>query len=168
MQRHGLTNEQWKRIKPHLPGKRRDPGRTAKDNRRFVEAVLWLARTGAPWRDLPARYGRWNSVFQRYNRWCKRGVWQRILAALGGDVDLEHLLLDSTTVRAHQHAAGAKRGRDSEALGRSRGGWSTKIHAAVNGDGRPVRLRLTGGNRHDMHQAQSLLAVLPLRSCASA
>ena len=120
MRRHELTDAQWNLIKDHLPGKRSDPGRTAKDNRRFVDGVLWLARTGAPWRDLPERYGRWNSAFQRFSRWSKRGMWQRILEALGGDEDLEHLLLDSTTVRAHQHAAGAKGGetaKHSAALG---------------------------------------------------
>jgi transposase len=110
MRRHELTDSQWNLIKDHLPGKRSDPGRTAKDNRRFVDGVLWLARTGAPWRDLPERYGRWNSAFQRFSRWSKRGIWQRILESLAGDADLEHLLLDSTTVRAHQHAAGAKGG----------------------------------------------------------
>ena len=123
MRRHELTDAQWNLIKNHLSGKRNDAGRTAMDNRRFVDGVLWLARTGAPWRDLPERYGRWNSAFQRYSRWSKRGVWQRILEALGGDVDLEHLLLDSTTVRAHQHAAGAK------------GGETTKRSAALGADG---------------------------------
>jgi putative transposase len=123
MRRHELTDAQWNLIKNHLPGKRNDAGRTAMDNRRFVDGVLWLARTGAPWRDLPERYGRWNSAFQRYSRWSKRGVWQRILEAFGGDVDLEHLLLDSTTVRAHQHAAGAK------------GGETTKRSAALGADG---------------------------------
>ena len=97
-------------IEPLLPGKKGDPGKTAEDNRLFVNAVLWIAKTGAPWRDLPERFGKWNSVFQRFNRWCKRGVWQRILDTLGGDPELEDLLLDSTVVRAHQHAAGAKGG----------------------------------------------------------
>lgn len=110
MRRHELTDEQWERIRSHLPGQKHDPGRTAQDNRLFVNAVFWIAKTGAPWRDLPERFGKSNSVFQRYNRWCKRRVWQRILEALGGDPDLEHLLLDSTIVRAHQHAAGAKGG----------------------------------------------------------
>ena len=109
--RHELSDEQWARIEPHLPGKKGDPGRTAEDNRLFVNAVLWIAKTGAPWRDLPERFGESNSVFQRYNRWCKRGVWQRVLEKCGGDPDLENLLLDSTIVRAHQHAAGAKKGR---------------------------------------------------------
>jgi putative transposase len=111
MRRHELTPEQWKRIEPHLPGKPGDPGRTAGDNQRFVNAVVWIARTGAPWRDLPERFGPWNSVFQRCLRWSKKGVWGRLLRALGGDPDLEHLLLDSTIVRAHQHAAGAKGGK---------------------------------------------------------
>ena len=114
MRRHELTDAQWNLIKEHLPGKRSDPGCTAKDNRRFVDGVLWLARTGAPWRDLPERYGRWNSAFQRFSRWSKRGIWQRILEVLGSDEDLEHLLLDSTTVRAHQHAAGAKGGETTK------------------------------------------------------
>lgn len=109
--RHELSDEQWQLISPHLPGQKKDPGRTADDNRMFVNAVLWIAKTGAPWRDLPERFGNWNSVFVRYNRWSKRGVWQRLLEVLGGDPDLEHLLLDSTIVRAHQHAAGAKGGK---------------------------------------------------------
>ncbi len=108
--RHELTDEQWLRIEPHLPGRKGDPGRTG-NNRLFINAVLWIAKTGAPWRDLPERFGSWNSVYKRYNRWCKRGVWQRILEALGGDPELESLLLDSTIVRAHQHAAGAKKGQ---------------------------------------------------------
>ena len=110
MRRHELTDQQWQLIRPVLPGQKADPGRTARNNRLFVNAVLWIARTGAPWRDLPERFGPWNSVFQRYNRWCKRGVWERLLEELGGDPDLETLLLDSTIVRAHQHAAGAKGG----------------------------------------------------------
>lgn len=110
MRRHELTDEQWEQISPYLPGKKGDPGRTGENNRQFVNAVTWLARTGAPWRDLPERFGKWNSVFQRYNRWCKRGVWKRLFEILGEEPDLEYLLLDSTIVRAHQHAAGAKGG----------------------------------------------------------
>lgn len=110
MHRHELTDDQWLLLKDQLPGKAGDPGRTAASNRRFVNAVLWIARTGAGWRDLPPRLGRWNSAFQRFNRWCKRGVWQRVLETLGDDADLEHLLLDSTVVRAHQHSAGVKGG----------------------------------------------------------
>ncbi len=107
MRRHEISDEQWERISHLLPGKASDPGRTAGDNRLFINAVMWLAKTGAPWRDLPERFGKWDSAYQRFNRWCKRGVWKGILEALK-DPDLECLMLDSTTIRAHQHAAGKK------------------------------------------------------------
>jgi putative transposase len=110
MMRHRLSEAQWARIAPLAPGKEGDPGRHGKDNRLFVEAVLWMARTGAPWRDLPGEFGPWNSVFQRFSRWAKGGVWSRILEALGDDPDFEHVSIDATIVRAHQHSAGAKGG----------------------------------------------------------
>lgn len=106
--RYELTDEEWQCIKDLLPGKATDPGRTARDNRLFINAVLWIARTGAPWPDLPERFGKYNSQFQRFNRWAKNGVWQRIFEALQ-DPDLEWLMIDSTVVRAHQHAAGQKK-----------------------------------------------------------
>jgi transposase len=109
VRRFEITDEQFHRIKDLLPGKAGDPGVTARDNRLFIDAVLWIARTGAPWPDLPERFGKFDTVYQRFNRWAKRGVWRRIMEALGGDADLEHLLLDSTIVRAHQHAAGAEK-----------------------------------------------------------
>jgi putative transposase len=107
--RFEITDEQWIRIEPLLPGRADTPGVTARDNRNFVDAVLWIARTGAGWRDLPERFGDWNNTFQRFNRWAKSGVWGRVMEALGGDADLEHLMIDSTVVRAHQHAAGAEK-----------------------------------------------------------
>jgi putative transposase len=110
MERHRLTDPQWDRIAPFVSGKAGDPGRHGVDNRLFVESVLWLARTGAPWRDLPEAFGPWNSVFRRFSRWAKRGVWSRILEVLSDDPDLEHLIIDATIVRAHQHAAGGKGG----------------------------------------------------------
>jgi transposase len=108
--RFEMTDADWERVAPLLPGKSGDPGRAAADNRLFLDAVLWVARTGAPWRDLPGRFGNWNSVFRRFSRWSERGVWARVLAALGPDPDLEAVLLDSTVVRAHPHAAGGKKG----------------------------------------------------------
>jgi len=92
-----------------LPGRDGDPGVTAKDNRLFIDAVLWIAKTGAPWRDLPERFGNWNSIWRRFDRWAAKGVWARIFHELR-DPDLEWLLLDRTVIRAHQHAAGAKKG----------------------------------------------------------
>src|ERR1700684_678085 len=102
-------------------------GSTGRDNRMFVEGVLGIVRTGSPWRDLPAVFGEWNSVFRRFSRWSRKGVWWRIFEAMSDDPDFEYLIVDSTIVRAHQHAAGAKkRGSEDQAIGRSRGGLSTK------------------------------------------
>ena len=105
-----LKDHQWDRIRQHLPGKPGDPGRTGADNRLFIEAVLWLARTGVPWRDLPDTFGNWNSIFVRFSRWSKDGVWDRLFAARADDPDFEYIMIDSTIVRAHQHAAGKKGG----------------------------------------------------------
>ena len=110
MRRYELTDEQWILIEHLLPGKEGDPGAHGEDNRRFVDGVIWIARTGAPRRDLPERYGEWNSVYQRFNRWAKSGVWERVFLAVRLP-DLEALLLDSTIIRAHQHAAGATQKR---------------------------------------------------------
>ena len=110
MIRRELTNAQWRRIERLVPGKKGDRGRHGEDNRLFVDAVLWLARAGAPWRDLPAEFGDWNTVFQRFRRWAKKGVWERVFNALIENPDFEYLIIDSTIVRAHQHAAGAKGG----------------------------------------------------------
>ena len=109
MRRHEISDDNWNRIKNLLPGQEGDPGVTAKDNRLFVNAVLWIAKTGAPWRDLPERFGNWNSVWRRFDRWARKGAWERVFRELQ-DPDLEWLLLDSTVIRAHQHAAGAKKG----------------------------------------------------------
>lgn len=107
MVRKVLRDDQYARIAPLLPGKPGDRGVTAANNRLFVEAVLWLARTGAPWRDLPAEFGSWNSVYRRFGRWADNGVWQRVFDELSKDADFEDIFIDSTVVRAHQHAAGA-------------------------------------------------------------
>ena len=108
LHRHAISDAQWERIKDLLPGQPGQPGVTAKDNRLFVDAVLCIAKTGAPWRDLPERFGNWNSVWKRFDRWARKGVWQRVYEELR-DPDLEWLILDSTVIRAHPHAAGAKK-----------------------------------------------------------
>ena len=108
MRRFELSDEQWVRIEGMLPGKAGDPGRAGEDNRLFLDAVLWIARTGAPWRDLPERFGLWNSVFRRFGRWSKKGVWQRVCEALQ-DLDQEWLMVASMIVRSHVHAAGASK-----------------------------------------------------------
>ena len=110
MDRSVLSDEQWARVAPLLPGKVGDPGRSGEDNQRFLEAVLWIARTGAPWRDLPEAFGKWNSTFVRFRRWALAGVFERIFEALSGDPDFEYAIIDGTIVRVHQHGTGAKGG----------------------------------------------------------
>jgi putative transposase len=105
-----LSEAQWERIAPELPGKKGDPGATARNNRLFVEAVLWTARAGAPWRDLPEEFGKWFTVYTRFWRWAQKGVWERIFRALSDDPDFEYVLIDGTLVRVHQHGTGAKGG----------------------------------------------------------
>ena len=117
-----LSDTQWDRIKGLVPGKESDRGVTGRNNRLFVESVLWVARRGAPWRDLPAEVGAWNSTFRRFSRWSKAGVWESLFKALADDPDFEYVMLDSTIVRAHQHAAGAKGGLRIRPSGARAGG----------------------------------------------
>ena len=105
-----LTDVQWERIAPLLPGKKGDPGRAGNDNRRFVEGVLWIVRTGAPWRDLPDWFGKWFSVWKRFRRWALSGVFERLFQTLSGEPDFEYALIDGTIVKVHRHATGAKGG----------------------------------------------------------
>jgi transposase len=105
-----LNDEQWERVEPLLPGKPGDPGRSASDNRIFFEAVLWMARVGAPWRDLPETFGNWNTAFRRFRRWAQKGVFERLFQVLSGDPDFEYALIDGTIIRVHQHGTGAKGG----------------------------------------------------------
>jgi len=109
MRRYGLHDGQWVRIEDFLPGREGHVGGTAKDNRLFVEAVLYRFRTGCPWRDLPERFGHWKSVHQRFSRWAKSGVFKRIFKLLSSDPDNEYMMIDATIVRAHQHSAGARK-----------------------------------------------------------
>jgi len=109
-ERFVITDRSWSLIEPLLPGTTRDRGVTAKDNRLFLEAVLWKVRVGGPWRDLPSGFGEWNSVFRRFRRWAQNGVFQRIFEAIAGDPDFEYVLIDGTIVSVHQKASGAKGG----------------------------------------------------------
>lgn len=108
MRRYEISDEQFARIEPLLSGRPGTPGRNGHDNRLFINAVVWIARTGAPWPDLPERFGKYDTVYQRFNDWSKKGRWEAIFEALQ-EPDLEWLMLDSTVVRAHQHAAGQKK-----------------------------------------------------------
>ena len=105
-----ISDELWEKIAPLLPGKAGDRGATGRDNRRFMEAVLWRVRTGAPWRDLPSGFGNWNTVFKRFRRWTKAGVFESLFKAINGEPDFEYVLIDGTIVQVHQKASGAKGG----------------------------------------------------------
>jgi transposase len=110
VKRYELSDGQWERVRDLLPGKAGDPGRTGRDNRQFVNGVLWVLRSGARWHDLPERYGKWKTVHTRFSRWSKAGVWERLFEALIRDRDNQYLMLDTTLVRAHQQAATGKGG----------------------------------------------------------
>jgi len=147
--RYALRDDQWERIENLLPGRADTVGFTAKDNRLFVDAVLYRYRAGIPWRDLPARFGAWKAVHTRFSRWAERGVWESVFKHLATDADNEYAMIDSTIVRAHQHSVGAKKDNQDEAIGRSAGGLSTKIHATTDALGNPTSFMLTRGQAHD-------------------
>ena len=159
MRRHEISDAMWARLEGLLPGRRGGHGGVARDNRNFLNAVWFVAKTGIPWRDLPERFGKWDTVFHRFNEWSKKGTWQRIFVIVQ-DPDLEWLMLDSTVVRAHHHAAGMNGGDDDQALGRSRGGFGTKIHLGVEGLGLPVSIHLSPGQDADITHAETLLGDL--------
>ena len=106
--RHAIKDADWERIQHLLPGQPGQHGKVAKDNRLFIDAILWISKTGAPWRDRPEYFGNWNSLWRRLDRWAKKGVWRRVFEVLQ-DPDREWVILDSTVIRAHPHAAGAKK-----------------------------------------------------------
>ena len=118
--RYALRDDQWDRIKALLPGREDSVGVTAKDNRLFVEAVLYRYRAGIPWRDLPERFGPWKQVHTRWSRWSESGVWERVFKALSADADNEYAMIDSTIVRAHQHSAGASKKRARKRSGEAK------------------------------------------------
>jgi transposase len=144
-----LTEWMWARMEPLLPSEQGGIGHPRLENRPIVETILWKHRTGAPWRDLPESFGPWNTVFTRFNRWNRSGVWQRVLETVRGEAGCEWVMVDGTVIRAQQHAAGAKRGTYIQALGRSRGGFSTKVHLMGDAQGNPVDFVLTPGQSHE-------------------
>jgi transposase len=152
-----LSEGQWSRIKDLLPGRKESVGRTAGNHRAFVNGVLWVLRSGARWSDLPERYGKHKTVHKRFTRWAATRVWDQIFRTLTKDANNECLMVDSTIVRAHQQAATGRQGGSDQALGRSRGGLTTKIHLLCNGLGQPVDFSITAGQVADCTQALPLL-----------
>jgi transposase len=138
MARHALTDREWLRLAPLLPPKSRK-GRPPKDHRLILDALLWLARTGAPWRDLPERFGPWRTVATRFHRWTRSGLWERILSALRriadarGRIDWDVHMVDGTSVRAHRHAAGGKGGSMRRRWGARAGASAASSTCAATG-----------------------------------
>jgi transposase len=155
-ERHSFSDEQWQHIEPSMPPCKGRPGGAC---RAFFDALLWMARTGSPWRDLPERLGAWNVVCQRYAYWCRKGHFERLFQGVQ-QPDMEEVMVDSTCCRAHQSSAGARKISSSQAIGTTRGGLNTKIHAMCNALGNPLRFLLTAGQRHDSKPVSELVGGL--------
>ncbi|MCB8878586.1 IS5 family transposase, partial [Acidisoma silvae] len=155
MARFDLSDFEWSVIQPLLPTKVRGVPRV--DDRRVLNGIFWRLRTGAPWADIPQRYGPHTTCVNRFNRWRKAGVWGRILEAVSKAYDGDIQMIDSSSIRVHQHAANAQKKDGSSCMGRSRGGLTTKIHALVDAEGLPIMLKLTPGQAHDGRSAETML-----------
>ena len=145
IRRYEITDQQWAKIAQFLPGKVGDVGRGAIDNRLFINAILWIARSGAPWRNLPERFGPWNSVYRRFRRWAKAHIWENgVRRTTRARFRLAHDRLNDCG-RSPTRSGSKKSDPASECLGQSVGGWSTKIHATVEASGNSLRILLSVG-----------------------
>jgi transposase len=152
--RLAISNEQWAKVAPTMAAAT-SRGPKGRDDRGFFEAIVWIMRTGAPWRDLPGAFGKWSRSYRRFRRWALAGRWEALRHVLQR-AESKLILIDSTIVKAHAHAAGARRktgGQCAQTLGRSRGGLTTKLHAAVSERGELLRYVITGGQVNDVTQA---------------
>ena len=158
MEKYYIKSEDWKKIYAFL--KTRQDVRAGNEGkiRTFGEAVYFIMRTGAQWRELPVYYGKWRSVHKRFEQWSHKGIWNHMLIHFTEGYDGESVMIDSTIIRAHPCAAGYEKDQNArECLGRSKGGFTTKIHMVVDGLGQALRFSLTPGQRHDITQASTLL-----------
>jgi transposase len=149
--RYELADFEWTAIKPMLPNKPRGVPRV--NDRRVLNGIFWVLRSGAPWRDLPAAFGPYTTCYNRFVRWRRAGVWRRIIEALATAYDAAVQMIDTSIVRVHQHGA-CITSYQRQSMGRSRGGLTSKIHAVVDGNGLPVRLALSPGEAHDVRLAR--------------
>jgi transposase len=155
--RYELADDEWIAIKPMLPNKPRGVPRV--NDRRVLNGIFWVLRSGAPWRDLPDKFGPYTTCYNRFARWRRAGVWIKIMDALAAAYDPAVQMIDTSIVRVHQHAASIAHNK-RQSMGRSRGGLTSKIHAVVDTNGLPVQLALTAGEAHDNRLAGKLLARL--------
>ncbi len=152
-----LSDEQWSRIQLMLPPEKTGKkGRPRKDNRMMLNGMLWMNHSGAQWRQLPKRYGPWQSVYARFAKWCNDGIWEEIFTVLSQDADMENLSIDSTCVKVHESSNGGEK-TENKAVGRTKGGLNTKVHAIVDGLGNPVAFLLSPGNDNDSTHAVDLM-----------
>lgn len=173
MSRHDLTDAEWNAIRVYLPkshgGKR---GRPWSDHRKTLNGILWLLCVGAPWRDIPEQYGKWQTIYGRFRRWCNEGVWERIWRNVLKRIDRKGLLdrslwcVDGTIIRAHVSSVGGSRKTTTDArenaLGRSRGGYATKLHVVCESQGIPLGILPTAGNINEPTQFINLMNSIPL------
>jgi transposase len=159
--RYELSDYEWRVIKPMLPNK--PLGIRRVDDRRTLHGIFWILRSGAPWRDLPDSYGPPTTCYNRFVRWRRAGVWNRIMDALAAEDDAAVQMIDTSIVRVHQHGAWIAN-NSGQHIGRSRGGFTSKIHIVVDGNGLPVKLGLTSGQAHDNQLCSVLLRHLPRRA----
>jgi len=158
MNRINLSDEEWVRILANLKKLTGIHIGQPSFCRRFISACLWILRSGAQWRTLPPTHGKWNSVFKRFSRWCANGIWEVLLSCFSEEADLQDVSMDGSVIRAHACAAGAAySSAEDEALGRSKGGFSSKIHAICDALGMPIKFSLTGGQEAECRQAIPLL-----------
>ena len=158
MARSDMRDFEWDFIEKLLPNKSRGVKRV--DDRRVINGILYALRTGIPWRDMPEQYGPWSTIYNRFNRWSKAGIWDMIFEAIVDSHNVDTVMVDSTSVRAHPTAAKLKKTDKRRCLGRSRGGLGTKIHASNNQDGLPLKLELTPNQANDAPPCGTLLTGL--------
>jgi len=162
MGREKLTDVEWDKIYAVLKTNTRIYVGNSTACRKFVNAVLWMMRSGAQWRLLPSEHGKWNSVFKRFDDWCKKDVWTYLHEKCKNNLDLEYVFIDSTVIKAHACSAGAAGSTSqAESLGRSAGGHTTKVHALADALGNPIDFILTEGQASDVNQAIPLLQLVP-------
>ena len=158
LKRYELTNQEWEKISPLLPPEQTNkPGRPRKSNRLMLNAMVWMAKSGAPWRDLPEYYGPWKSVYSRFRKWLDCGILKEIFKELSLGAELSEISIDASIVQAHQHSAGAPKNGPVNEIGHSRGGNSTKIHVAVDAYGYPISIIISEGQRSDVKYAIPVL-----------
>ena len=172
MSRHNLTDQEWNAIRVFLPAEKTGrAGRPWKPHRQVIDGIMFVLRAGVAWRDVPQKFGNWKTIYNRFRRWVNQGLWTRIVQKIisrlyeQGEIDFELWCIDGTVIRAHRAAAGARKGEltkeqnaEKHALGRSQGGYSTKLHVLTDGQGIPLSITATAGQRNEAPEFENVFA----------